>query len=95
MAEALDIMGRDWAAHPLNLAHREGVKRAVADPSSRNAPTPIPTPEERRAKELHRAITSIEGAEAIRPDARLAQAKALLKEALADTTEKEEAHVLS
>lgn len=91
MGQDLDIMGRDWAAHPLNLAHRKAVKRAVAEEASRKKIKTVPTPEERRIKQLRNALASAEMAHAIRADASTAEIIALLKDALPAT--KEEAHV--
>lgn len=91
MSQDLDIMGRDWALHPLNLAHREGVKRAVAEEAKRKKIRSVPSPEQRRAKQLQNALASVEMAHAIRADASTVEIIALLKQALPAT--KEEAHV--
>lgn len=86
MVQELDIMGRDWALHPLNLAHRKGVKRAVAEEAKRKKVRSVPSPEQRRAKQLQNALASVEMAHAIQPDHRTAQAVALLNEVLAENT---------
>ncbi len=78
---ALDINGRDWPAHPLNLAHREGIRRRIGDPAWRNPPTPIPTPEERRAKEISRAVDAVHEALAIRSCPALGKALSALRDA--------------
>ena len=80
-SRALDINGRDWPVHPLNLAHREGIRRRIGDPAWRNPPTPIPTPEERRAKEISRAVDAVQRAMVIRSCPDLAKALSALRDA--------------